>query len=351
MTFCVPPVATSVEAVLWFILLALSCEGSLEGPGLSIFPRFPVQSNVCQSKVHCRGWALAQPHDRECVVEYLWRGEQMRKRAHPEKRKLAKPLTLLLALFLFFGLWNSAARSQPATQDSVAKDPAVERGRKQFAESCGFCHGADATGARGPDLVRSPLVAHDVKGDQIGEVIRRGRPDKGMPPLSNMTDEQIADIAAFLHERAKEGLESAGIPRSYPVEKLLTGNAEAGKAFFNGAGGCKNCHSPTGDLAGVAGKYSPVELEAHMLYPGHRKNGPHGTAIITLPSGEQIKGELVHADDFVIGLRGASGWYRSFSRDRVKVEIQDPLAAHRDLLPKLTQADVHNLFAYLESLK
>lgn len=274
----------------------------------------------------------------------------------PLKRKAAKLSVFSLSLLFLFGLWNSAARSQSATQDSVAKDPAVERGRKQFAGSCGFCHGADATGARGPDLVRSPLVAHDVKGDQIGEVIRRGRPDKGMPPLADITDEQVADIAAFLHERAKEGLESAGIPSAYPVEKLLTGSADAGKAFFNGAGGCKNCHSPTGDLAGIAGKYSSIELEARMLYPGHRRRGTGGaevqtTAVVTLPSGEQIKGVLVHADDFVVGLRDASGWYRSFSRDRVKVEIQDPLAAHRDLLPKLTQAEVHNLFAYLASLK
>src|SRR5690242_378769 len=280
----------------------------------------------------------------------------MLKRLNPQKRKSTKFLTSLLTLFFFFGLCSPAARSQSGAQDSVAKDPAVVRGRKQFAESCGFCHGADATGARGPDLVRSPLVAHDVKGDQIRDVIRRGRPDKGMPPLANMTDEQIADIAAFLHERAKEGLESAGIPGSYPVEKLLTGNAEAGKAFFNGAGGCKTCHSATGDLAGVAGKYSSIELEAHMLYPGHRRRDTGGakvqtTAVVTLPSGEQIKGELVHADDFVVGLRDASGWYRSFSRDRVKVEFQDPLAAHRELLAKLTQADVHNLFAYLVSLK
>lgn len=274
----------------------------------------------------------------------------MRKRVHPQKGKSAKSLTLFLIFFFFF--FGLVARSQPAPQDSVAKDPAVERGRKQFAESCGFCHGADATGARGPDLVRSPLVAHDVKGDQIGEVIRRGRPDKGMPPLPNLTQEQIADIAAFLHARAAEGVESSGIPRTYPVEKLLTGNADAGKAFFNGAGGCKSCHLPTGDLAGVAGKYSsPIELEAHMLYPGHRKDGPRPTVVVTLPSGEQTKGQLVHADDFVVGLLDASGWYRSFSRNRVKVEIQDPLAAHRDLLPKLTQADVHNLFAYLDSLK
>jgi cytochrome c oxidase cbb3-type subunit III len=249
------------------------------------------------------------------------------------------------AILFLFGFWNSAAWPQ-----AVSQDPAVERGRKQFQQSCGFCHGPDATGARGPDLVRSPLVAHDVKGDKIGEVIRLGRPDKGMPAMP-VTDEQVADIGAFLHARAKEALESASVPKSYPVEKLLTGNAEMGKAYFNGPGGCKNCHSPTGDLAAIATKLSPIDLEARMLYPGGRGGRPIITALVTLPSGEQIQGPLVHTDDFVVGLRDASGWYRSFSRNRVKVELQDPLAAHRELLDKLTQADVHNLFAYLQTLK
>ncbi len=265
----------------------------------------------------------------------------MRKNRLEWRGQLAKAAILYAAILFFFGLWNSAAWPQ-----AVSQDPAVERGHKQFQQSCGFCHGPDATGARGPDLVRSPLVAHDVKGDQIGEVIRRGRPDKGMPPMP-VTDQQVIDIAAYLHARVAEALRSAHVPRSYPIEKLLTGNVEAGKAYFNGAGGCKNCHSPAGDLAAIAGKYSPIDLEARMLYPG----GRHTIAVVTLPTGEQVKGPLAHVDDFEIALRDGSGWYRSFSRDRVKVELQDPLAAHRELLDKLTQADVHNLFAYLESLK
>lgn len=280
----------------------------------------------------------------------------MHARSRPSR--LAKLRTLSLALIFYFGLSSGALGAQlpraekAATQEQPAKDTAAGgRGRTLFEQSCGFCHGRDATGARGPDLVRSPLVAHDVNGNLIGEVIRHGRPDKGMPPLATMTDEQVADIAAFLHARALEAMESAGVPRSYPVERLLTGNAEAGKAFFNGAGGCKNCHSPTGDLATIATKYSAIELEAQMLYPGGRQATPHATAVVTLPSGEQITGALVHADDFMVGLRDAFGWYRSFPRDRVKVELQDPLTAHRELLGKLTQADVHNLFAYLETLK
>src|SRR6202158_4572633 len=97
--------------------------------------------------------------------------------------------TIMLCLAIVFPAsawnWNSAAWSQSSSQD-----PAVERGHKQFEQACGFCHGADATGARGPDLVRSPLVAHDVKADKIGEVIRLGRPDKGMPAMP-MTDQQV----------------------------------------------------------------------------------------------------------------------------------------------------------------
>src|SRR5216110_1909453 len=145
-------------------------------------------------------------------------------------RQARKWPTFLLALIFFLGLWNSTAQPRSQAQDMPAKDPAVERGRQQFGQSCGFCHGPDATGARGPDLVRSPLVAHDVKGDLIGEVIRRGRPDKGMPPMS-LTESEIADVAAFLHARVKEGLQSARVPKVYDLQRLLIGNADAGKAY------------------------------------------------------------------------------------------------------------------------
>src|SRR5271169_6669558 len=124
---------------------------------------------------------------------------------------------------------------------------AVDRGQKLFVQSCGFCHGNDATGSRAPDLVRAPSVNHDENGNAIGPIIRSGRPDKGMPgfPLS---DAQIADIAAFLQSRVLAALHSSSVGGDYPLQKLLTGSAAAGKAFFEGAGGCTGCHSVTGDL-------------------------------------------------------------------------------------------------------
>lgn len=244
-------------------------------------------------------------------------------------------------IFVFIAICASAAHSQANT-----KNAAAERGRKQFAQSCGFCHGVDATGGRGPDLVRSPLVAHDQNGDLIGDVIRTGRPDKGMPALP-LSPEQISDITDFLHDRALEALHSSGVPSDYPAEKLLTGNPEAGKAFFEGVGGCKNCHRSAADLAAGARKYSSIEFESRMLYPGSQPL----TAVVTLPSGEQIRGKVIHEDDFMIGVQGESGWYKSFARDKVKAEIHDPMEAHRKLLDKFTQSDMHNLFTYLYGLK
>jgi cytochrome c oxidase cbb3-type subunit III len=222
----------------------------------------------------------------------------------------------------------------------------VLRGETQFKASCGFCHGADATGARGPDLLRSPIVAHDEKGNMIGDVIHNGRPDKGMPALP-LTDAQISDIAAYLHWRIKEGLSSSEVPEGYPAEKLLTGNAQAGKAFFDGPGGCTNCHSATGDLANVSGKYSAVDLEAQMLYP----EGNFKTAKVTLPSGQMVEGKLNHLDEFTVSVTDANGWFHAYSRKEVKVEITNKLAAHRAMLDKLTQKQMHDLFAYVHTLE
>ncbi|MBV9760751.1 MAG: c-type cytochrome [Acidobacteriaceae bacterium] len=237
---------------------------------------------------------------------------------------------------------------QPRTQP--VEDPAaVARGRSLFKSTCGFCHGEDATGARAPDLVRSTIVNHDDHGDRLTPVIRNGRPDKGMPSFSTLSDAQIADIVAFLHHQAYAALHSSHVPGDYPLAKLLTGNAEAGKAYFNGPGECSKCHSPTGDLAGIAKKLKPIELQQAMVYPPNEKK--NRSATVTLKDGRKFEGRLVQDDEFNIGIVCQDGWYRSWPRDEIEVEIRDPLRAHRDLTAKYTDEDLHNVFAYLETLK
>ncbi len=245
----------------------------------------------------------------------------------------------------------SAALLSIARPASAATDDGVERGRKEFVSSCGFCHGDDATGSRGPDLIRSSLVNHDEKGELLFPVVHDGRPDKGMPGLP-LTHQQVSDISVFLHARVKESMATNHVPGDYPIEKLLTGDAKAGQAYFNGAARCNTCHSPTGDLAGLAGKYSPLDLQSKFLYPpGLNSKDTRSTAIVTLPSGKTFSGNVEYLDEFDVAIRDASGTYRSWPREHTKVEVHDPLEAHRELMKKYTDADVHNLFAYLETLK
>jgi cytochrome c oxidase cbb3-type subunit 3 len=195
------------------------------------------------------------------------------------------------------------------------------------------------------------LVTADVDGDKIGPVVRNGRPDKGMPPFDR-TDQQIASLAAFIHTQqnnavATGGRRGSGGRKGVDVSDLQTGNVEAGKKYFEGAGGCSGCHSPTGDLAGVASRYQGLELEERMLYPKHAKP----KVSVTLASGQTVDGKLAYLDEFTVGLIDPDGSYHSWRIRDVKYKVDPALNAHVELFPKYTDADVHNLMAYLQTLR
>jgi cytochrome c oxidase cbb3-type subunit 3 len=237
-------------------------------------------------------------------------------------------------------------------------EAAVERGKTQFVSTCGFCHGANAKGGEGgPDLLRSVLVLDDENGEKIGSVALNGRPDKGMPKF-NLTAQQISDIATFLHNSIK----AAALRGNYKILNIVVGDGKAGEAYFNGAGQCSTCHSVSKDLKGIGSKYDPVTLQGKFLMPRGQRYGPQsepespGSAIlakVTLPSGESFSGKLMRIDDFTVALTDAKGEYHSFTRDGdvPKVELHDPLKAHYDMLTKYKDSDIHNLTAYLVTLK
>ncbi len=229
---------------------------------------------------------------------------------------------------------------------------AAERGEKLYGPNCGFCHGAKANGAEGPDLVRSPLVLHDEKSELIGPVIRQGRADKGMPAFAGFTDPQLYDIGQFLHMRVELAV-NRGL---YKVQNIVTGNAKAGEQYFAGAGRCTECHSATGNLAHVGTKFQPSDLQQAFLYPtarGFQSSGPKVSKVtVTLSSGQAVSGALKRLDDFNVSLYDAAGDYHSYAiASGVKVDVEDKLAGHRELLKHYTDADMHNVTAYLATLK
>jgi cytochrome c oxidase cbb3-type subunit III len=233
----------------------------------------------------------------------------------------------------------------------------VARGQEIFVANCGFCHGPHAKGGeKGPDLLRSVLVLHDEGGRSIGQVILNGRPDKGMPKFS-LPAQQISDIATFLHS----SVAAAANRDDYKVLNIVTGDAKAGEAYFNGAGRCASCHSVTGDLKGIGARYEPLALQDRIVMPperGPNEKGPHSnplvTVTVTASNGQSCTGVPVVYDDFNVALIDASGGYHSFTReseDNPHIEIHDRLVAHREMLMKYKDSDIHNLTAYLVTLK
>ena len=77
------------------------------------------------------------------------------------------------------------------------------------------------------------------------------------------------------------------------------------------------------------------------------------TAVVTLPSGEKVEGKIDRIDDFVVSLTLADGTHRSFATEgnTPAVEIRDPLQMHKNLLRTYSDADIHNVTAYLVTLK
>jgi mono/diheme cytochrome c family protein len=241
--------------------------------------------------------------------------------------------------------------AEPATaavgeKGGVPSD-AAQAGGELFHRNCAFCHGRDAQGGEtGPDLTQSKLVVSDKTGDKIAAVIREGRPDNKMPGF-NFSPPEMSNIIAFIHAREAAVKAHPGGRRGVSPEDLQTGNAQAGKQYFEGAGGCTKCHSATGDLAGIAKRYQGLHLEERMLYPKDAKS----TAMVMLPSGEKVEGTVEYQDEFTIGLRDSHGIYRSWPVNSVKFNVNSPADAHLEQLPKYTDDDIHNLMAYLQTLK
>jgi len=226
---------------------------------------------------------------------------------------------------------------------------AYNRGHDQFRSSCGFCHGPTAAGGNGgPNLIFSPVIRQDENGVDISRLIETGRPEKGMPVVP-LSAEQVAEIVAYLKARIAEvDLTSGRRPaRDYDLKKLLTGDPDRGKAYFNGAGRCATCHSPTGDLKGIASRYPPIELQARFMYP----TGVAKKATVTDAAGQHVTGDLVRQDAFEVVIKPADGPQRTWPSDSVKVQMTDPLATHFELLPKYTNAVMHDMFAYLATLR
>lgn len=259
-----------------------------------------------------------------------------------------KTILIVLAGLLPGLAAQTAGTPQTASvQNKVASKELIESGKTLFQQQCAFCHGRDASGGEtGPSLLDSELVKRDKTGVEVANVIHNGRTEKGMPKF-DLSGTAMDGVVAFIYNQVATSATN-GKRRGVLPADLQTGNAALGKQYFEGAGRCSTCHSPTKDLAHVGTRLVGLRLEQRMLYPERVK----ATATVTLPGGKSFTGEVAYNDEFTIGLKDAEGRYRSWPKiANVKVQIDAPAEAHAELLGKYTDGDIHNLMAYLQTLK
>ena len=223
---------------------------------------------------------------------------------------------------------------------------AAKKGEPLYKQNCATCHGDNARGAQAPSLVRSVPVLHDEKGEEVGPIIKAGRP--GMPPFPALSTDEIYSIVQFLKLQIELAANRGTYGQTYgDLRNKVTGDAQAGAAFFKT--NCIACHAATGDLAKIGAKFQQAQqLQQRFLWPATA--GP-AKVTVTTPDGKRVVGTVSRQDDFYLSLYDTAGDYHNWPLDKVKIEMEDKLQGHRALLPKYSNADIHNMTAYLVSLK
>ncbi len=244
----------------------------------------------------------------------------------------------------------------PGQKRAPADAAVIARGKTLYAINCQGCHGPDLRGGDmgGPNLLRSQVALTDLNGENIIPIIQGSRRAMGMPAIP-LSLEDSATVAAYVRSVIVTIGRAGKPPTELAPVNIVVGNPADGAAYF--AKNCKSCHSAEGDLRGIASKAAnPKALQNEWITGGafgkHGQGTPAAVTVV-LPSGEKVQGQLVRMDDFLVTIKLSDGSMRSFPRNgnSPKVTVVDPLQAHKDMLPMYTDKEVHDLTAYLVTLK
>ena len=261
---------------------------------------------------------------------------------------------------------TTVAQQRPAVSgrppvDAVAHD----RGQGIWARECIDCHGSQARGSeKGPNVIRTKTVNYDRSseppGSVLGPFLKAGHSTMSGKASASFTPDEVVGLAHFLRQRVNDTMRGSPL---FTVGDIVVGDRAAGEAFFKGAGKCESCHtSTTRSLAGIGSRVpAPVDIQQRMMFPAIAPRGqgagpganPNAvTVTITPESGPAIAGVLVEQSNFFVTARFDDGTVRSVRRTPgMNVVVTNPFQAHIDLLDVVTDTEMHDLVAYLVSLK
>lgn len=275
--------------------------------------------------------------------------------------------TVALAAFALVAVAGAVITGQQRPnfpqQQRPPGDPAViARGKGLYGVHCTACHGPDLRGGDqgGPNLLRSEAILIDQKGESIVPIVREGRRGAvGTMPAFALPENDLLALAEYLHSvMGQAGRQGRPPERETPIElNVLVGDPSAGQVYFSRA--CGRCHSTGGDLQGIATRVGDVRELQNLWVSGgvsvRSGDAPRRRVDVTVsvPGGAPVTGRLVRIDDFIVTLVQDDGTRRTFRREGAvpKVEVSDPLEPHRRLVLELSDRDMHNVTAFLATLK
>jgi len=247
-------------------------------------------------------------------------------------------------LLIMIGCLVALCRAQEQTNPFDTPE-GIAQGAALFQTHCSYCHGARGEGGRGADLTNGQY-RHGGSDANLFTSVRNGIPGTEMPAV-RATDEEVWKMVAFVKR-----LGTAGLREKAP------GDPSAGKAVYQGKGGCTVCHSigreggslgP--DLSDVGRRRRLLYLEESLVTPEADVPLRYRAIQVVTKSGQTVAGIRLNEDDISIQLRDQNDNLRSF----LKQSLRDIRHDKPSLMPAygsiLSRKEIEDVVAYLSSLR
>jgi len=221
----------------------------------------------------------------------------------------------------------------------------VEAGQRLYGPQCQVCHGANGDGVPGVDL-KLGRFRRSSSDEDLARVISSGVPGTGMPAFV-LRPEELRAVVAFI----RAGFDPASA-------SVRVGDAERGRALFEGRADCAQCHRVNGrgprtapDLSDIGAIRTLAALQRALLSPNEALLPIHRPVRVVTEDGETLRGRRLNEDTYTVQLIDEHESLRSFNKASLRELVVETTAAMPSYADRLTEDELADVIAYLVSLK